>query len=228
MAVIYCYTNLINGKKYIGQTINEKLRFNVHKSAFKKECNLEYNSPLHKAMRKYGYENFNYTILQDELPNNPEVLKKLENYYIELYNTKVPNGYNINSGMVNLNHAKQVSNKIKNDRTWDQAKLTEQEVIELRKAYQNGESPSQIYQNKYKNILHYNSFLNIWSGKRYKNIMPEVFKNKSHTKLNNEIVKKIREDRNKNQLSYQELSKKYNISKPTIADIIKKRTWINV
>lgn len=55
--------------------------------------------------------------------------------------------------------------------------------------------------------------------------MPEVFKEKyRHTKLNTEIVKNIRKDREENNLSYQKLAEKYNISKSTIADIIKKRT----
>ena len=58
--------------------------------------------------------------------------------------------------------------------------------------------------------------------------MPEVFEKGRHTKLTAEIVKKIREDKIKNNLSYSKLAEKYNISKSTIADIITKRTWKNV
>ena len=63
MGIIYCYTNLVNNKKYIGQTINPKERFNQHKSSAFNEKDNEYNSPLHRAFRKYGYENFKYEIL---------------------------------------------------------------------------------------------------------------------------------------------------------------------
>jgi hypothetical protein len=55
-------------------------------------------------------------------------------------------------------------------------------------AYQRKESPKKIYDEKYKDRLHYNSFLNIWSGRRYKNIMPEIIENGRHTRLTQEQV----------------------------------------
>lgn len=72
--------------------------------------------------------------------------------------------------------------------------------------------------------------MNIWTGKRYGQIMPEVFdktKNR-HTKLDAETVKKIREDREINGLTHATLATKYNISKSTIADVVNYRTWKNV
>ena len=43
-----------------------------------------------------------------------------------------------------------------------------------------------------------------------------------------EIVKQIRKDREDLKLSYDKLAEKYGVSKGTIADIIKCRTWKNV
>lgn len=225
MGIIYCYTNKINNKKYIGQTINPEQRFRFHKSNYKNPKSIEYNSLLHQAFRKYGYENFSYEILVQDI-DDVEILNNLEIYYINKFNSKVPNGYNVEDGGKNCKKPKTLEHRKKE--IWGQAKLTEEEVIELRKAYLNKESPIEIYKKKYVNRLHYNSFLNIWTGKRYGLIMPEVFQKGRHTKLTANIVKQIREDREKTNLSYDKLAEKYGVSKGTIADIINKRTWKNV
>jgi hypothetical protein len=108
------------------------------------------------------------------------------------------------------------------------ASLSEDEVIFLRKAYARHESPSKIYKELYEGKMHYNSFLNIWTGSRYKTIMPEVFTEKNrHTKLNEEIVRAIKIDR-KNGFTYQQLIDKYGICKSTIGDICRGKTWKQV
>ena len=48
------------------------------------------------------------------------------------------------------------------------------------------------------------------------------------TKLTVEIVKAIREEREKTGKSYDKIAKQYGISKATVADLIKRRTWKNV
>lgn len=226
MGIIYCFTNNINGKKYIGQSISKgNARYNNHKSSYKNPDDCEYESPLHRAFRKYGFENFTYEILAQDI-ESIDLLNQLEIQYIQQYNCQIPNGYNIEPGGKNCAKPKTIEHRKKE--IWAQAKLTEEEVIELRKAYQRKESPTKIYKEKYENIMHYNSFLNIWSGRRYALIMPEVFEKGRHTKLNAETVKLIRKDREETNLSYDKLAEKYGISKGTIADIIKKRTWKDV
>ena len=226
MGIIYCFTNNINGKKYIGQSISKgNARYNNHKSSYKNPDDCEYESPLHRAFRKHGFENFTYEILAQDI-ESIDLLNQLEIQYIQQYNCQIPNGYNIEPGGKNCAKPKTIEHRKKE--IWAQAKLTEKEVIELRKAYQRKESPTKIYKEKYENIMHYNSFLNIWSGRRYALIMPEVFEKGRHTKLNAETVKLIRKDREETNLSYGKLAEKYGISKGTIADIINKRTWKDV
>ena len=224
MGIIYSYTNLINGKQYIGQTINPKQRFAQHKSSAFNVNDKEYNSLLHRAFRKYGYENFQYRVLAES--DEIDILNELEIALIKKYNTKTPNGYNIEDG--GRNCKKSQTDEQKRKLMEAHASLTKEEVIELRMAYKNNESPKKIYDEKYKDRLHYNSFLNIWSGRRYSSIMPEVIQNGRRTKLTADIVKQIRKDKENLNLSYQQLATKYNISKSTVSDIVKKRTWKNV
>ena len=200
MGIIYCFTNLINNKKYVGQSINDDgSRYKNHKHAYKSEKNCEYDSPLHRAMRKYGFENFSYEILAKDI-DNISILNELESYYIQEYNSLIPNGYNIEPGGKNAPKPKTQEQKVK--LTWGQAELTEEEIIELRQAYANKESPKLIYDAKYKDRLHYNAFLNIWSGRRYKNIMPEVIETGRHTKLTQEIADEIRKIYREEKISY--------------------------
>lgn len=86
---VYKITNLINGKSYIGITQRDpQIRFNEHFSN-KKEL-------LYKAKEKYGKENFQLEIIEDNIPK--EKIDEKERYYIKLYNTLVPNGYNLSIG----------------------------------------------------------------------------------------------------------------------------------
>lgn len=97
---IYKFENKENHKTYIGQTIRKiKIRYNEHLRASEKELD---NFPIHKAIRKYGINSFIFEIIEEVEFNNKDILinklNKLEIYYIEKYNSLVPNGYNILSG----------------------------------------------------------------------------------------------------------------------------------
>lgn len=94
MGIIYCYTNKINKKRYIGQTINPDQRQSQHKSTAFNKADASYNTPFHAAIRKYGWDNFNYEVLASDI-DDFNTLNELEIYYINKYNSKVPNGYNI-------------------------------------------------------------------------------------------------------------------------------------
>lgn len=89
MGYIYCITNNVNGKQYIGQTKRNNItRLKEH---FQIAENTRKNLHLYNAIRKYGRENFSITILKDGLVEDD--LDKWEMYYIGLYDT-FNNGYN--------------------------------------------------------------------------------------------------------------------------------------
>lgn len=88
--IVYCHTNKINGKKYIGITSQKIDRRWRKGDGYKKQ------SVFGRAINKYGWDNFDHEIIEDNICTL-EIDEK-EQYYIELYNTVLPNGYNVTKG----------------------------------------------------------------------------------------------------------------------------------
>lgn len=99
MIGIYKITNHINGNVYIGQSVEIEKRWENHKTG---KCN-SHKSLVHKAILKYGIDNFSFTVLI-ECPI--EKLDFFECYYIRYFDSLAPNGYNLCGGG---NKHKQVS-----------------------------------------------------------------------------------------------------------------------
>lgn len=75
---IYRWTNLVNGKSYVGSSINLGLRFtNYYNYSFL----IKVNMVIYKALLKHGYSNFSLEIL--EYCEASEVIRR-EQYYLEL------------------------------------------------------------------------------------------------------------------------------------------------
>lgn len=93
---IYKITNIINGKVYIGQSVDIKRRWRNHKKEAFYEKSHSYNYPLYCAIRKYGIKNFAFEILEE---CSKEDLNEKEKYYITEYNTcNKQYGYNQTEG----------------------------------------------------------------------------------------------------------------------------------
>lgn len=87
MAVVYCLTNKVNGKMYIGQTRNglsRRLQSHTHSSTY-----------FGNAIRKYSITGFD--IIENDIPH--EIVDSVEINLIAFFNTKNPQyGYNIQKG----------------------------------------------------------------------------------------------------------------------------------
>lgn len=82
MIGIYKITNKINGKSYIGQSIHCGKRLDEHCKG---------NQFIDEIIQLDGVQNFTFEILREV---NKTELSFWEDYYIQMYNTIFPNGYN--------------------------------------------------------------------------------------------------------------------------------------
>lgn len=93
--LIYMYTSPSN-KRYVGQTINLEKRTIQHRTQAINPTCASYNCPFHRALRKYGYENFELVILEDNIPR--EMLDEREIYWIGKMQSFGKHGYNATLG----------------------------------------------------------------------------------------------------------------------------------
>jgi group I intron endonuclease len=86
MGIIYIFT-FPNGKKYVGQTVNVKMRYAQHRQK-------NPHMIVSRAIGKYGWD----SIEKQELSYPENHLDRMEQEWIERLNCISPNGYNIEPG----------------------------------------------------------------------------------------------------------------------------------
>ncbi|APC25733.1 homing endonuclease [Only Syngen Nebraska virus 5] len=84
------YELTLNGKKYIGQTLDTEARFKAHQ---KEDSGCRY---IRNAIQEYGWENVSVSILLVDL--TLEEANRLETHYIDTLGTLAPGGYNLTRG----------------------------------------------------------------------------------------------------------------------------------
>lgn len=83
-AQIYLVSNKLNGKQYVGQTINPHLP-------------IGHGRILKSAYKLHGKDNFTYEPICKGITNRAS-LNAIERFWISVMDTVVPNGYNIDLG----------------------------------------------------------------------------------------------------------------------------------
>ena len=166
--IIYKITNKINNKIYIGlATCSLEYRWSRHVTESK---NINNTKHLYKSMRKYGIENFKIETIDET--NDFKKLGKLEREYIRKFNSTDPNiGYNLTYGGESNQYDGNPS-----------AKLTVEDVIQIREIYAMGELSLSDCWKMYSDKMSYSGFQKVWDGQSWQGIMDWVYSKENITK----------------------------------------------
>lgn len=156
---IYIIKNKINDLVYIGQSVDCQRRWFSHKYSAQTIDAQDHKTKIHLAMYKLGIENFYYEILEECDYN---ILNERETYWISFYDS-YHNGYNSTpGGDQNIGEAN------------GRAKLTEEQVKDIRLAYANHIPFREVYK-KYQNVISKRGLQKVWHFENWLYIMPEVY-----------------------------------------------------
>lgn len=119
MYAIYIITNSLNGMQYVGITNDIERRWRRHKGANEGQF-------LHRAIKKYGVENFVFTHFADAF--DEDAAKSIERMLIVEHNTMAPHGYNLTEGgdgTFGYKHTEESKEKSRasNKKTWANSEL---------------------------------------------------------------------------------------------------------
>lgn len=146
---VYKITNLINGKIYIGITIDYKKRWSNEKGKSSDQV-------ISKAIRKYGVENFKFEVLEEGL--SAQAASDREIQLIREYDCMVPKGYNVaKGGMYNGGISRYGAENPNANLTREEA----QYILDHR------DIPEYVLYEKFCDKLTYGAFKNIYLGKTY-------------------------------------------------------------
>ena len=100
--IIYLHRNKINNKCYVGQTCQKpSQRWGSHGQNYKEQ------SYFYKAIQKYGWDNFEHIILEENIPAH--LVDERECFWGGYYHALAPEGYSLQFGK---NNYKKQSNQL--------------------------------------------------------------------------------------------------------------------
>ena len=123
VGIIYGWYNTLTDMWYIGQTIDEEGRFKRH---IDDGINKRDNIYFHRALRKYGLDNFVYCVLEDNVLRANLNMREMD--WIEYYDSFYC-GYNLTlGGRKNTIFSEEVKEKLKGKLAWNKGKHHSEET----------------------------------------------------------------------------------------------------
>lgn len=216
MTGIYIIRNLVDGKVYIGQSVDLVRRVQAHQVKLKKGKHP--NTYLQHAVDKFGYENFEFDVLEE---CNAEELDKREKYWIAYFDSmNRDKGYNRESGgnegrvysedrklaisgegnpMYGRHQSKEYVEWIRQHNQGINNKLTKEQVMDIKISLCEGKPQSELAE-KYQVSI--SAIDKIHKGRNWSWVLPEL-----NSKMIDGYVKKTYKPKGKRR-SYVEILKK--------------------
>jgi group I intron endonuclease len=96
-AAVYLILNTVNGKFYVGKSVNPDARWKRHRHVARRGPDHREFKVLHAAMRKYGIENFRFDVL--EWFDSEGEAYWFEEWWVDYLRSDLPGyGYNLREG----------------------------------------------------------------------------------------------------------------------------------
>lgn len=193
---IYCYTNKINGKKYVGQTNCLERRCREHKSNAFNLKSVNYDNIIHRAFRKYGFDNFDFEVLEELIDQPQELVNDREIYWIKEKRSLVSeHGYNVLEGGKNASRTA----------------LTQEQIDKIKTMLKEGKSYQEI---KDTFGISFTFISNINYGKFFfdEKIKYPIY----YHGIDDNVYKCLMEDLQVPELTFKALAEKYGIAESTV------------
>lgn len=233
--IIYKVTNKVNGKIYIGMTVNDFEKRKRDHIAMAKRGD-ERNRYFQNAINKYGEDSFSWEIIDTDI--SQENLDEKEIYWISHYNSFGEGGYNLTEGGGGVSGykwseeaKKDASRRLKGKYSGENSPkttLTNQEVLEIKDLLIYGKGLDFI-SDAY-NISN-NAIRSIRNGYTWKSLISDedVAKmQKASTFLTVEEVKSVRDLLINTDMSVLDISSKMKIKNSQVHSILKGVAWKSI
>lgn len=237
MHFLYKITNTIDNKVYIGQSNKENERWRQHKYFARQDEPIQY---VHRAMKKYGIENFSYEVIA--MCRTQEDADETEKTLIIQYDSQnKENGYNISRGgdliwnrglpkeqqpMYGKHHSEESRKKISKSSTGKEMPPHTDEYKENMSRIMTGRILTDEWKKKI-GQAHIGMKHSEESKKKMSLSQKGNQAGEKHprAKLTIEIVRLIRNEYYPGGVTMTALGEKYNISRTMISNVVNNKNW---
>jgi group I intron endonuclease len=249
---IYVITNLVSGKRYIGQTVNLSKRLRTHRSKLNRGYHA--NPHLQNSWDKYGEDSFSFGVIELCEGMSKEEVTEREQYWTDYYKAnRQRRGYNIrkivdsNCGIKNGPKTQETKEKIRKANEGEKShlsKLTEEKVKQIFSLYRSGNTSLVELSDKFN--VSVSTIHHIMQGRTWAHLdlkipeeeKEEIIKSRQkrgaikisgfrnhNSKLSEEEIVMILNEYKPRICTVLDLAEKYSVSRGTIENIVYGKHW---